>query len=233
VRVLVTAGPTREYLDAVRFISNPSTGKMGFACARAAARAGHRVTLVSGPVALRDPAGLRTIRITTAEEMYRAVMEVLPRIDAVIMTAAVGDYRPVRPFRGKLKKKTGSLTLHLGRTRDILQEIGAKKGGRILVGFALEVQDALQEAMLKYKKKNLDFVILNTPATFAADRMDCQVYREGTIVKEFRKARKEAVARWIVRAITAFPARTEPGSRWGRSGGPGATPGRGVPRGKG
>ena len=198
MRILVTAGPTREYLDAVRFLSNASSGKMGFACASAAARAGHDVTLITGPVALPNPAGIRTVRITSADEMYQAVMKAYPRIDAAIMTAAVGDYKPAERFAGKLKKKAKTLTLRLVRTRDILKEMGRRKGSRILVGFALEVQDAVHQALLKYKKKNLDYVVLNTPRTFAADRMDCQVYREGEVVKRFKGASKNEVARWIV-----------------------------------
>ena len=201
MRVLVTAGPTREYLDAVRFISNASSGKMGFACAAAAARAGHDVTLVTGPVALPDPVGVRTVRVVSAGDMYRAVMKVYPRIDAAIMTAAVGDYRPAERFAGKLKKKSETLTLRLVRTRDILKEMGRKKGRRILVGFALEVQDAVHQALVKYKKKNLDYVVLNTPRSFASDRMDCQVYREGKVVKRFKGATKPAVANWIVAVL--------------------------------
>jgi phosphopantothenoylcysteine decarboxylase/phosphopantothenate--cysteine ligase len=200
VRVLVTAGPTREHLDAVRFLSNASSGKMGFACARAAARAGHQVTLVTGPVALPDPRGVRTVRVVSAGEMHGAVMRAFPAADAVIMTAAVGDWRPAERFAGKLKKSSGPLTLRLVRTRDILRELGGRKGRRVLVGFALEVQDAVAQALLKYKKKNLDFVVLNSPRTFAADRMDARVYREGRFVKSFRRATKEAVARWIVGA---------------------------------
>ncbi len=204
MRILVTAGPTREYLDAVRFISNASSGKMGFACAAAAARAGHEVTLVTGPVALPDPSGVRTVRVTSAEEMYRAVMRAYPRIDAAIMTAAVGDYRPAERIAGKLKKSSGTLALRLVRTRDILREMGRRKGRRVLVGFALEVQDAVHEALLKYKKKNLDYVVLNTPRTFAADRMDCRVYREGRVVRRFRGASKADVARWIVGALSTL-----------------------------
>jgi phosphopantothenoylcysteine decarboxylase/phosphopantothenate--cysteine ligase len=201
VRVLVTAGPTREYLDAVRFLSNASSGKMGFACAEAAARAGHEVTLVTGPVALADPPRVRTIRVTSADDMYRAVMKVYPKTDAAIMTAAVGDYRPAERFAGKLKKSSETLTLRLVRTRDILKEMGRKKGDRILVGFALEVQDAVHQALVKYKKKNLDYVVLNTPRTFAADTMDARVYREGEVVKRFKGATKEAVANWIVAVL--------------------------------
>jgi phosphopantothenoylcysteine decarboxylase/phosphopantothenate--cysteine ligase len=201
VRVLVTAGPTREYLDDVRFLSNASSGKMGFACATAAARAGHEVILVTGPVSLPDPEGLRTIRVESAEDMHRAVMKAFPAIDAAIATAAVGDYRPAQRFAGKLKKKSDTLTLKLVRTPDILQEMGARKAGRILVGFALEVQDAARQALLKYRKKNLDYIVLNTPRTFAADRMDCQVYKGREVVKRFRGAPKAAVARWIVSVL--------------------------------
>jgi phosphopantothenoylcysteine decarboxylase/phosphopantothenate--cysteine ligase len=206
MRILVTAGPTREPLDAVRFLSNPSSGKMGFACARAARRAGHRVTLVTGPVALPDPPGVRTVRVTTALEMRRAVLAEYPGADAVVMTAAVGDYRPARRFAGKLKKDARVLTLRLVRTPDILRALGRRKGRRVLVGFALEVQDAVHQALLKYKRKNLDLVVLNSPRTFAADRMNAVAYREGRVVRRFRGARKEAVARWIVRAVEALAA---------------------------
>ena len=201
MRVLVTAGPTREYLDAVRFLSNPSSGKMGFACAVAAARAGHRVTLVTGPVALPDPPGIRTVRVVSTDDMYRAVMKVYPRTDAVIMAGAVGDYRPAERFAGKLKKKAATMTLKLVRTRDILRALGEKKGKRILVGFALEVADGVHQAFLKYKKKNLDYVVLNAPRSFASDRMDCAVYREGRVVRRFRRASKASVAAWIVREL--------------------------------
>jgi phosphopantothenoylcysteine decarboxylase/phosphopantothenate--cysteine ligase len=139
--------------------------------------------------------------VTSADDMYRAVMKVYPRIDAAIMTAAVGDYRPAERFAGKLKKESETLTLKLVRTRDILREMGRRKGKRILIGFALEVQDAVHQALVKYKKKNLDYVVLNTPRTFAADKMDCRVYREGSVVKRFKAATKEAVARWIVSVL--------------------------------
>ena len=201
MRLLVTAGPTREYLDAVRFISNPSSGKMGFACAKAAARAGHDVTLVTGPVSLPDPKGVQTVRVVSADDMYRAVMKVYPKADAVIMTAAVGDYRPADRFAGKLKKTAKTFSLKLVRTRDILKVLGERKGKRILVGFALEVQDAVHEALLKYEKKNLDGVVLNSPRAFATDLMDCAVYREGRVIKRFKGAKKDAVAAWVVHAF--------------------------------
>lgn len=203
MRVLITAGPTREHLDAVRYISNASSGKMGFACAAAAAKAGHDVTLVTGPVALPDPAGVRVVRVVSADDMYRAVMKAYPKVDAAIATAAVGDYRPAERVGGKIKKTGASLTLKLVRTRDILGTMGSRKGRRILIGFALEVQDAVRNALEKYRKKNLDYIVLNTPRTFAADRMDCQVYKDGAMLKRFKGASKDEVARWIVGCLDA------------------------------
>ena len=197
MRVLVTAGPTREFIDDVRFISNPSSGKMGFACAVAAARAGHDVTLVTGPVALPDPPGVKTVRVVSADDMYRAVLKAFAKTEAVIMTAAVGDYKPATRFAGKLKKSSATLTLKLTRTRDILKTLGARKGRRILIGFALEVKDAVHQATLKYQKKKLDYIVLNAPKSFAAERMDCDVYREGAVLKSFRGATKAEVARWL------------------------------------
>lgn len=203
MRVLVTAGPTREFIDDVRYISNPSSGKMGFACAVAAARAGHDVTLVTGPVALPDPPGVKTVRVVSADDMYRAVLKAYRTAEAVVMTAAVGDYTPAARFSGKLKKSSATLTLKLVRTRDILKTLGERKGSRLLIGFALEVKDAVHQAMLKYKKKKLDYIVLNAPKSFAADRMDCDVYREGAVVKSFRGASKEAVARWLIAVLRA------------------------------
>jgi phosphopantothenoylcysteine decarboxylase/phosphopantothenate--cysteine ligase len=201
VRILVTAGPTREYLDPVRFLSNPSSGRMGFACAKAAARAGHEVLLLSGPVDLPDPAGVRVVRIESAAELHREALRAWPRMDAAIATAAVGDWRPKARSATKLKKTDGELLLRLVRTKDVLLELGRRKGGRRLVGFALETGDGARQALLKYERKNLDFVVLNGPASFGAGRMDADVYREGAVVRRFRGAAKDAVARWLVSAL--------------------------------
>lgn len=194
----MTAGPTREHLDDVRFLSNASSGRMGFACARAARRAGHRVTLVTGPVALAAPPGVRTLRVTSAREMHRAVRRVFPRVRAVIMTAAVSDYRPETRAPGKLKKGPASRTVRLVRNPDILESLGARKGRRFLVGFALEVRDAEAHALLKARRKNLDLVVLNSPRSLDAGRMDAVVYAAGRPVRRFRRASKDAVARWLV-----------------------------------
>jgi phosphopantothenoylcysteine decarboxylase/phosphopantothenate--cysteine ligase len=159
---LVTAGPTREEIDPVRFLSNYSSGKMGFAIARAARDRGARVVLVTGPVNLPDPRGVETIRVTSAEQMYRAVMARAAEADVVVKAAAVADFRPVQ--RGEQKTKKGDLdhlTIALQRNPDILAELGQQKGSRILVGFAAETEDLLRHASEKMAKKNLDMIVAN------------------------------------------------------------------------
>ena len=160
-RVLVTAGPTREKIDPVRFISNSSTGTMGFSLADAAARRGADVTLVAGPTALRTPEGVSRLDVTTAEEMYRAVHDHADA-DIVLMAAAVADYTPSAPSEQKTKKRKGDWKIRLQRTTDILGELGrSKRDGQVLVGFALETNDALKNARAKLDAKNLDWVVLN------------------------------------------------------------------------
>lgn len=206
MRLLITAGPTREYIDDVRFISNPSTGRMGFECARAARAAGHRVTLVAGPTDLPDPAGVRVVRVTSAQEMHAAAMRAYRTADAVIATAAVSDYRPAYRVRGKLKKGPKRLVLGLVRTPDILADMGRRKGDRRLVGFALEAQDGPANALEKLKRKNLDAVVLNAPSTFGSDRIDAVVlYADGTR-ESFRRATKAALARRLVRLLAGLGA---------------------------
>ena len=171
--VLVTAGPTREAIDPVRFISNPSSGKMGFAVARAACQRGARVHLVSGPVGLPDPMDVAVHRVTSAREMYDRVLELLEKADVVIKTAAVSDYRPVAPEEHKIKKNAERLTLELEKTRDILRTIGERKGPRLVVGFAAETRDLKQNAVQKLQAKHLDLIVGNVigaPGTgFAGD----------------------------------------------------------------
>ena len=160
-RVLITAGPTQETIDPVRFISNHSTGTMGFALAQAAASAGGKVTLVCGKTVLDTPAGVERINITTAEEMYRAVMDHAD-VDIVIMAAAVADYSPAEPATSKIKKGKDEFYLHLQRTRDILAALGEnKRPEQMIVGFAMETENALENAHRKLVEKNIDFVVLN------------------------------------------------------------------------
>ncbi|MEM8600511.1 MAG: bifunctional phosphopantothenoylcysteine decarboxylase/phosphopantothenate--cysteine ligase CoaBC [Bacteroidota bacterium] len=165
--VLVTAGPTREPIDPVRFLSNPSTGTMGYALAAAAAARGGDVTLVSGPTALPTPAGVTRLAVTTADEMYAAAMQ-HSGADLVIAAAAVADYAPAAPSAHKRKKEAdptneaGDVVLRLRRTPDILAALGAqKRKGQTLVGFALETQDGLANAQGKLERKRLDWIVLN------------------------------------------------------------------------
>ena len=161
--VLVSAGPTRERIDPVRFLSNPSTGTMGFALAEAAQKRGARVTLVAGPVALETPAGVERIDVGSAQEMHAAVME-HAAADVVFMAAAVADYTPAQTSDQKLKKGSGDMHLTLTRTPDILAELGEKKrAGQLLIGFALETQNGLKNAQSKLGRKNLDWIVLNSP----------------------------------------------------------------------
>ncbi|MBI5656208.1 MAG: bifunctional phosphopantothenoylcysteine decarboxylase/phosphopantothenate--cysteine ligase CoaBC [Geobacter sp.] len=159
--VLVTAGPTREEIDPVRFISNHSSGKMGYAIARAAWRRGARVILVSGPTCLPDPWGPETVRVSTAAQMLEAVQARLKESSIVIKAAAVADYRPKERSEAKVKKHAGQMTLEMERNPDILAEVGRQKDGRLVIGFAAETEDLLANARRKLQEKNLDLIVAN------------------------------------------------------------------------
>jgi len=163
-QVLVTAGPTHENIDPVRFIGNHSSGKMGFAIAEAFAAEGAKVHLVSGPVALEThAAGVEVIRVTSAGEMYERCSELMDRMDIAVFNAAVSDYTPVSASEKKVKRGTGEWTIQLKPTLDIAAEMGRRKSaGQVLVGFALETDNELEHARLKLEKKNLDLVVLNS-----------------------------------------------------------------------
>lgn len=163
LNVLVTAGPTQEAADPVRYLTNHSTGKMGYAIATVCARRGASVTLVSGPTALKKPQFVRTVEITTAKEMFEAVTERAAEQDIIVKAAAVADYRPKSVSSEKMKKKDGELTLELERTDDILAWLGGhKRPGQFLCGFAMETQDLIGNARQKLQKKNLDMIVANS-----------------------------------------------------------------------
>ena len=166
--VLVTAGPTRERIDAVRFLSNPSSGKMGYAVAAAARDRGADVVLVSGPCALQPPFGVSVVQVSSASEMRKAVLAHFEHSRIVIMAAAVSDFRPASFQDRKIKKRDAPLEIRLERTEDILEELGSKKSGKILVGFAAETQELKEEAGRKLTQKNLDLIVANLIGT--ADR---------------------------------------------------------------
>lgn len=159
---VVTAGPTIEPIDPVRFISNHSSGKMGYAIAETLADKGARVTLVSGRTALPTPAGVERVDVLTAEEMYRATVAAFEEADGAVMCAAVADYTPAEVATEKLKKSDADLQIPLKRTRDIAAELGRTKGQKILVGFAMETQNEAANATQKLTKKNFDFIVLNS-----------------------------------------------------------------------
>ena len=163
-KFLITAGPNREAIDPVRYISNRSSGKMGYALARAALRRGAAVALVSGPTGLEAPAGARLIPVVSAAEMRAAVLEEFAHCTAVIMAAAVADYRPVRAAEQKIKRGNGPIELRLEPNPDILKELGQMKDGKILIGFAAETEELAANAAKKLSGKNLDMIVANNVA---------------------------------------------------------------------
>lgn len=188
-KVLITAGPTHEPIDPVRFIGNRSSGKMGFALANAAALRGADVTLISGPVALGTPKNVKRIDVETAEEMHAAVMAHAKKQDIIIMSAAVADYTPAVKAKEKIKKKDAGMTIELRSTPDILRALGTKKSKKqVLVGFALETENELANAKIKLEKKNLDMIVLNSTkdagAAFGVDtNVVTMIDRKGTAKK--------------------------------------------------
>ncbi len=162
MKVLVTAGPTQEKLDPVRYISNHSTGKMGYAVARAAMMRGAEVTLVSGKVAIQHPAGVNTVPVVSAADMAQAVKASAQDQDIIIKAAAVADYRPLKAADEKMKKKDGELTIALERTEDILAYLGAhRREGQFICGFSMETEHMLENSRVKLEKKNMDMIVAN------------------------------------------------------------------------
>ena len=175
MRMLVTAGPTREYFDSVRFISNPSSGKMGFAIAAEAAARGHDVILVSGPVAIADPSNVRVVHVVSAEEMFDAAVLAFEDCRAAVMTAAVCDYRPTRRLDHKLKKKNRVRPIQLRPTRDICANLGRTKGDRVVVGFAMEDHDHRANAEKKLQRRHCDAIVLNGIENVAGDDAEIKI----------------------------------------------------------
>jgi phosphopantothenoylcysteine decarboxylase/phosphopantothenate--cysteine ligase len=200
-RVLVTAGPTREMLDPVRHLTNPSSGKMGYALARVAKRRGAEVTLVSGPTSITPPHGVKDVQVTTAQQMHEAVMAEFPQKDAVVMAAAVSDYRPKVAASEKMKKVKGAESLKLERTEDILFRLGQLKADQILIGFAAETENLLENAREKLQRKNLDFIVANdltaANAGFASDTNEVTILWPAGEMETLTMATKEEVAKQI------------------------------------
>jgi phosphopantothenoylcysteine decarboxylase/phosphopantothenate--cysteine ligase len=205
VRFLITAGPTREFFDPIRYISNRSSGKMGYAIAGAALAASSRVTLVSGPTALTSPKGVEFIPVTTAQEMAEAVWSRFDDADICIMAAAVCDFRPRKMATGKIKKASFGGTLELEPTPDILAELGRRKKSQILVGFAVETDDLEKHAREKLVRKGLDFIVANDASAFDVEtNRVALISREGKVEK-LPEMPKVDVAKVIVeRAVRLF-----------------------------
>ncbi len=207
-RVLVTAGPTVEAIDPVRYISNRSSGKMGYAIARAAAKRGARVILISGPTAIKPPVienRIQTISVRSATEMRQAVLAEYEQVDLVVKAAAVADYAVKAPSPVKIKKQAEKMTLTLVKNPDILRELGEKKTHQILVGFAAETHDVQAYAKAKLTEKNLDFIVANdvsrADAGFDVDTNVITVMRRDGTVQEFGKCSKDEAANHILDAI--------------------------------
>jgi len=202
-RILITGGPTQEPIDPVRFISNHSTGKMGYALAKMARRRGAEVTLVTGPASLPIPRrDIEVVSVRTAEEMRKAVLTHMKGCSVVIKAAAVSDYRPKVMSERKLKKSASFLSLELERTKDILEEIGKKKGDRILIGFAAETEDLIANAKKKLKEKNLDFIVVNDVtkpgAGFGADTNQVKILFSSGEIRDLPLMSKEEVSQIIL-----------------------------------
>ncbi|WP_268239042.1 bifunctional phosphopantothenoylcysteine decarboxylase/phosphopantothenate--cysteine ligase CoaBC [Deinococcus malanensis] len=210
VKVVVSAGPTREYLDPVRFISNPSSGKMGFAVAEEARDRGAQVTLVTGPVALPDPVGMDVVRIESALELRDAVVRAAGEADLVVMTAAVADYRAASAATEKQAKVAGDVTIHLTPNPDILAELGRDKGRRVLIGFAMETHAGVERAALKAQRKNANFILLNYPTragtAFGGDNNEVTLVRpDGTSQAWPRLSKREVARRLLDEARPLLP----------------------------
>lgn len=202
-QVVVTAGPTREAVDPVRFFTNKSSGKMGYAIAEAAYELGADVTLISGPVSIAPPSGVTIRQVESAEEMFRAVMDVYDGADLVVKTAAVADYRPRFVHENKMKKQEGSMTMELDRTRDILKTLGERKTNQFLIGFAAETNDVKMYAKRKLESKNADMIVANNVkqegAGFGGDTNIISIFHRDGTHRDFEKMTKKEAAVQILK----------------------------------
>jgi phosphopantothenoylcysteine decarboxylase / phosphopantothenate---cysteine ligase len=214
LKILVTAGPTREPLDPVRFLSNRSSGKMGTALAAVAAAAGHEVTLIAGPTDLPTPPRVRRMDVTTAAEMAAAVKREFPACDALLMTAAVADYRPRAVAAQKIKKGRGTLVLELERTEDILSSVAAiKRPGQRVMGFAAETERLADHAREKLARKRLDWIVANDVSRadigFGSDLNEVTVFSPDGELPLPRMSKADLAARLLEIVAASFPARRQ------------------------
>jgi len=205
MRFLITAGPTREYIDSVRFITNASSGRMGYAVAAAAVEAGHEVTLLSGPVDRRAPSGCKLRRFVSTAELADALREHFPRCDVLVMAAAVGDFRVEKPAAGKLRRGGGSITLRLLPTQDVLASVSrSKRPDQRIVAFAVEAGPQVQaeaSARSKLTAKRADLIVVNSPGAMAATRSRAAILSADGIVLPWARRTKRQLARRIVSLV--------------------------------
>lgn len=203
LNIIVTAGPTREPIDAVRFISNYSTGTMGYELAKEAVKRRHKVILISGPVNLDIPKGVKLVKAETAKNMRAAVKRYFKWCDSLIMTAAVSDYRPENYIKKKMKKDRNEFLLKLVKNPDILKEISKNKKDKVLVGFALETEDLINNAKNKLKEKSLDLIVANKKAKndikpFGPHKIDAYLIDKGLKTEKIGLASKKLISKSIL-----------------------------------
>jgi phosphopantothenoylcysteine decarboxylase/phosphopantothenate--cysteine ligase len=200
-RILITSGPTRQYLDRVRYLSNASSGRMGQALAAAAIEAGHDVIVVSGPVAVRYPKEAEVVPVISTEEMLEACLKVFPACDGLIAVAAPCDYRPRTVADGKIRKTGRPLEIELVETPDIVARLGKIRRGQWLVAFALETEDQHLRALQKLEHKNCNLIVVNEPAAMNATRTRVEVLEAGGAVLAALAGNKRRVARAILQIV--------------------------------
>ena len=200
-RILITSGPTRQYLDPVRYLTNASSGRMGAALAGAVVAAGHEAVVVSGPVDVSYPGGAEVIPVVSTEEMLEACLAVFPTCDGMIAAAAPSDYRPMKVEEQKIRKTGESILLHLVETPDVVALLGAVRKNQWMVGFALETDDLRMRAMQKLERKNCDLIVANGPAAIHADHTAIEVLdRKGAVIAACTGS-KASVAEELIRLI--------------------------------
>ncbi|MEZ6042930.1 MAG: phosphopantothenoylcysteine decarboxylase [Planctomycetaceae bacterium] len=201
MKILITAGPTREYIDDVRFLSNASSGRMGYALAQAAIDSGHQVVLVTGPADLRPPDGCEIHRIETTGQLRETCLRLFEECDGVIATAAVCDYRPKERITGKITKTGEPVVLELVETSDVLAELGANRKSQWIVGFALESQDPRNNAMRKLRMKRCDYIALNDTSAISSLTNRLEILNPDAETVAIYEGRKEDIAGQLMSLI--------------------------------
>lgn len=209
MKILITAGPTREYLDDVRYLSNASSGRMGYALAESALRAGHRVVLVTGPVDLPPPVGCEVYAVETTAQMRDACVAAFPDCDGVIAAAAVCDYKPKQRIQGKIAKTGEAISIEMIETDDVLAELGRMKDDHWIVGFALEAHNPRENALQKLRAKNCNWIVLNAPTAIGSETNAVELIdTSGEAIQSWSGTKTEVAANligWLGAAVASPP----------------------------